>query len=113
MEGPGGTGAKVAPALRGWTHLRFEVTEEPTAGTEGARFSYTPQLGIFHAVTGVHGDLMIPEDRLRSARVKASQGDTSVEHQIDLLLGKPWDDELEPFRHAGDGACVRWLHQVV
>ncbi|MHB1008995.1 MAG: DUF3145 family protein, partial [Propionibacteriaceae bacterium] len=29
------------------------------------------------------------------------------------LLGAPWDDELEPFRYAGDGAPVRWLHQVV
>ena len=29
------------------------------------------------------------------------------------LLGKAWDDELEPFRYAGDGAPVRWLHQVV
>ncbi|HZV27785.1 MAG TPA: DUF3145 family protein, partial [Acidothermaceae bacterium] len=29
------------------------------------------------------------------------------------LLGEPWDDELEPFRYAGDGAPVRWLHQVV
>ena len=25
----------------------------------------------------------------------------------------PWDDELESFRHAGEGAPVRWLHQVV
>ena len=28
------------------------------------------------------------------------------------LLGGPWDAELESFRHAGDGAPVRWLHQV-
>ena len=27
-----------------------------------------------------------------------------------LLLGQPWDDELEPFRRAGDGAPVRWLN---
>ena len=33
--------------------------------------------------------------------------------EIDNLLGKPWDDELETFRHAGEGAPVRWLHQVV
>jgi hypothetical protein len=30
-----------------------------------------------------------------------------------MLLGQAWDDELEPFRHAGDGAPVRWLHEVV
>ena len=36
-----------------------------------------------------------------------------LEVEIDKLLGKPWDDELETFRHAGEGAPVRWLHQVV
>jgi uncharacterized protein DUF3145 len=112
-----GTAAAIASALRGWNHLRFEVTEEPTAtgqgGTEGARYSYTPGLGIFHAVIGVHGDIMIPEDRLKAAVVKASLGETALANEIDRLLGKPWDDELETFRHAGEGAPVRWLHQVV
>lgn len=108
-----GTAAAVASALRGWNHLRFEITEEPTAGAEGARYSYTPELGIFHAVTGLHGDIMIPEDRLKAAVVKAALGDTTLPNEIDKLLGKAWDDELETFRYAGDGAPVRWLHQVV
>ncbi len=115
--GETGTAAALASALRGWDRLRFEVTEEPTmsgqGGTEGARYSYTPSLGVFHAVTGIHGDIMIPEDRLKAAVVKAALGDTTVLAEIDRLLGKPWDDELETFRHAGDGAPVRWLHQVV
>jgi hypothetical protein len=34
----------------------------------------------------------------------------SLEAELSLLLGQPWDDELEPFRRAGDGAPVRWLH---
>jgi hypothetical protein len=34
----------------------------------------------------------------------------SLEDEIARLLGQPWDDELEPFRCAGDGAPVRWLH---
>ncbi|HSO70805.1 MAG TPA: DUF3145 family protein, partial [Arachnia sp.] len=25
----------------------------------------------------------------------------------------PWDEELDVFRHAGEDAPVRWLHQVV
>ena len=106
--GDSGTAAAIASALRGWNHLRFEITEEPTSSSEGSRYSYTPELGVFHAVTGLHGDIMIPEDRL-----KAALGDTSLMSEIDKLLGKPWDDELETFRHAGDGAPVRWLHQVV
>ena len=112
-SGENGTAAAITSALRGWNHLRFEVTEEPTTSTEGSRFSYTPALGVFHAVTGLHGDIMIPEDRLKAAVVKATLGDTTLVAEIDKLLGKPWDDELETFRHAGDGAPVRWLHQVV
>ena len=108
-----GTASKLASALRGWHLLRFEVTAEPCATAEGERYSATPDLGIFHAVTGMHGDIMIPEDRLKAAVVKAALGDTTLLLEIDKLLGKPWDDELETFRHAGDGAPVRWLHQVV
>ncbi|MGN6252885.1 MAG: DUF3145 domain-containing protein [Marmoricola sp.] len=111
--GPAGTAAAVTSALRGWNHLRFEITEEPTSATEGARYSYTPELGVFHAVTGLHGDLMIPEDRLKAAMLKASLGDTTLELEVDKLLGRAWDDELEAFRYAGEGAPVRWLHQVV
>lgn len=111
--GAAGTAAAVSSALRGWNHLRFEITEEPTASTEGERFSCTPDLGIFHAVTGPHGDIMIPEDRLKAAVVKAALGETTLLLEIDKLLGKPWDDELESFRYAGEGAPVRWLHQVV
>jgi hypothetical protein len=32
---------------------------------------------------------------------------------LSALLGRAWDEELEPFRYAGDGAPVRWLHKVV
>ena len=35
-----------------------------------------------------------------------------LQEEIDLLLGVPWDDELEPFRFAGEGSPVRWLHKV-
>lgn len=111
--GPVGASASVASALKGWSHLRFEITEEPTATSEGVRFSYTPELGVFHAVTGLHGDIMIPEDRLKAAMVRSSMGEVALDLEIDKLLGKPWDDELETFRHAGEGAPVRWLHHVV
>jgi hypothetical protein len=113
FSGEPGTAAAIASSLRGWNHLRFEITEDPTAQSEGARFSYTPDLGVFHAVTGLHGDIMIPEDRLKAAVVKAAVGETTLLVEIDKLLGKPWDDELETFRHAGEGAPVRWLHHVV
>jgi hypothetical protein len=108
-----GKAALFASTLRGWDQLLFEVTEDPTVVSEGARFSFTPELGIYHAVTGLHGDVMIPEDRLRAAVAKAAIGDRPLVSEIDLLLGKDWDDALDAFRHAGDGAPVRWLHHVV
>ena len=58
--GTPGTGAQLASALRGWAHLRYEVTEEPSQGVDGGRWSHTPELGIFHAVTDVHGNIMVP-----------------------------------------------------
>jgi len=111
--GPTGTAARLASALKGWQKIRFEATEEASSGTEGERYSYTPTLGVFHAITGIHGDIMIPEDRIRHAMALSSLGGRSIEACLDELLGKPWDDELEPFRHAGDGTPVRWLHEVV
>jgi len=112
-QAPVGTAASLASTLRGWDLLRFEITEEPTATSEGARYSFTPSLGIFHAMTGLHGDVLIPEDRIRAFRVKAAQGEITMDEALDGLLGVKWDAELEPFRQAGEGAPVRWLHQVI
>jgi hypothetical protein len=55
----------------------------------------------------------VPEDRIRLAILDAEEGKSLLPEALDLLLGRPWDDELETFRHAGDGAPVRWLHQVI
>ena len=112
-QAPVGSAAALASVLRGWDLMRFEITEEPTATSEGARYSFTPTLGIFHAMTGLHGDVLIPEDRIKAFRVKAAQGDITMDEALDGLLGVKWDAELEPFRQAGEGAPVRWLHQVI
>jgi hypothetical protein len=111
-QGPVGTAAAMTSALRSWERLMFEVTEDPTPGSEGMRYSSTPELGVFAATTGLHGDIMIPEERLRAAVVKAALGETTLEIEVDRLLGRPWDVALEPLRHAGEGAPVRWLHHV-
>ena len=106
-----GSCARLASALRGWEHLRYEVTEEPTATTDGGRWSHTPALGIFHAQMDTVGNVVVPEDRIRAAL----EGATSLEalrEGLDLALGQAWDDELEPCRYAGAGAPVRWLNRV-
>ncbi|WP_083450144.1 DUF3145 domain-containing protein [Luteipulveratus mongoliensis] len=110
--GEPGTGARIASSLRGWEHLRYEVTEEPSPGCDGSRWSHTPDLGIHHTWTSASGDAIVNEDRLRSA-LAASQGDPE-QFRVEMaeLLGAAWDQELEPFRVAGEGATVRWLHRV-
>lgn len=108
-----GVAAEVVSNLHGWGRIRLEVTEEPTATTEGQRYAATPGLGIFRATVGLHGDIQVPEERLRGALARAALAGAPVEDEIAELLGSRWDAELEPFRYAGDGAAVRWLHQVV
>jgi hypothetical protein len=44
---------------------------------------------------------------------RAGRDGLDLAAEVERLLGKPWDDELETFRWAGEGAPVRWLHQVV
>ncbi len=107
-----GTAGAIASALAGWNRLRFEVTEDSSVGCDGVRHCYTPDLGLFSAVTGANGDIMVSEDRLRSVMMLASQGVAggSLEDDLGRLLGTACDNEQEPFRRAADGAPVRWLN---
>jgi hypothetical protein len=107
-----GTAGAIASALAGWNRLRFEVTEDSSSGCDGVRHCYTPDLGLFSAVTGANGDIMVSEDRLRSVMMLASgeAAGGSLEDELGRLLGTAWDNELEPFRRAADGAPVRWLN---
>jgi Protein of unknown function (DUF3145) len=138
-QGRPGVSAAITSALAAWNRLRFEVTEEASSGCDAVRYSHTPSLGTFSAVTSACGDIMVPEARLRAAMTLAAVGmpsrndggqpgvedveslvdmhgprhpalGGSLEDELALLLGQPWDHELEPFRHAADGAPVRWLH---
>jgi len=105
-----GTAAAIASSLMGWQRIRFEITEDASPGVDGSRHAYTPSLGPFTAVIGANGDILVPENRLRTAMMLAAQGRVVLEEELDRLLGKPWDEELESFRYAGEGAPVRWLH---
>lgn len=111
-EGAPGSGAVLASALRGWDHLRFEVTEDAGRGTDGGRWLHTPGLGIFHAQTDSVGNIVVPEDRIRSAMDSAGANAIDLHRELRLALGQSWDDELEPFRQASDLNAVVWLHHV-
>src|SRR3954468_19840436 len=107
-RGPAGTAGRIAAAMRGWPLVRCEVTEEPSDGSDGERYSMTPDLGVFRAAMSGNGDVLVQEDRLRAV-VANAEDLPSLRHAIERLLGTPWDMELEAYRHAGDGSPVRWL----
>ena len=106
-----GTAGRIAAALRSWSMLRFEVTEDPSSGYDGERIVYVPGRGVYRTTIGANGDIMIGEQQLR-ALVATARGAEDYAHTLDRLLGAAWDVELEPYRQAGDGAPVTWLHQV-
>ena len=97
-------------SLRGRSVLAVDYWDIHSFGEGPAQWDYGDW---HHAVMGVHGDIVIPEDRLRAAMIDAEHGDMTLPHALDQLQGQAWDDELETFRYAGDGAPVRWLHQVI
>ena len=125
-QGQPGMAGEITSALAGWNRLRFEVTEEASPGYDAMRFSYTPALGVFSAVTMANGDVLVPENRLRAAMTLTAapagvarlghggaeswDAPSALEEELARLLGEPWDFELEPFRCAADGAPVRWLN---
>ena len=111
-EGAPGSAAAIASALHGWDQVRFEVTEDSGLGTDGGRWLHTPGLGVYYAQTDTVGNIVIPEDRVRYAMEVAGANALELHRELRLALGQAWDDELEPFRHAGDLNAVVWLHNV-
>lgn len=111
-EGAPGTGAAISSALRGWEHLRYEVTEDAGHGHDGGRWMHTPDLGVFHAQTDSAGNMVIPEDRVRYALESAGANAFELHRELRIALGQAWDDELEAFRHAHADAPIVWLHKV-
>ena len=89
--------------------LRFEVTEDPSPGTDGERFSHVPGLGLWHGRTSANGDIVLGEDQVRTA---LGAGRDALARRLDDMLGTRWDDALEEFRVAGDGVAVARLHRV-
>ena len=73
---------------------------------------HTPDLGIHFAQTDTAGNVVIGEDRVRYAMEIAAGNAIELQRELDVALGSAWDEELEPFRHAGDDVRVVWLHKV-
>jgi hypothetical protein len=110
-SGKPGTGGELAAALRQWPMIRFEVTEDPSPGVDGERFMHVPGRGLFRGSTSANGDIVLPEDLLRTV-VASARGYDTLAHALEKALGGPWDAELEPYRLAGDGVPLTLLTRV-
>jgi hypothetical protein len=110
--GKQGMGARIASSLLAFRQVRYEVTEDPSDGHEGERFAATPELGLFRATIGAHGDVMVHEERLRGLLVQSRATGESVAEDIRRLIGQPWDEELEVFRVTHSDSNIRVLHNV-
>lgn len=110
-SGAAGTAGKLAKALKAWPMLRFEITEEASPGADGERICHVPGRGVWRAAMSANGDVMLGEDQLRSVLTAATSLD-ALQHKLSDLLGAHVDAELEPYRRAGEGTAVTWLHQV-
>ena len=110
--GAPGTGVKITAALKPFSGIRYEVTEEPSPGLNGMRWCFTPALGQHSAWMAPNGDTLVGEQQLKEVLLYAQGSTEAVADMLEELLGTAWDAELEVFRHAGEGAPVRWLHKV-
>lgn len=92
-----GTAAAIADGLRSLGAVTFEVTEDAAPGVDGERFSFVPGLGLFRAATNAVGDVVVDENQLAAA-VRDSPNAEALRERLARLIGRPWDNVLEPLR---------------
>ena len=90
-----GSGAKIVNALKSWSYLIFELSEFNSS--EGSIYFYTKEFGLYRGSINSQGQIVVSEDMLKSAITQnLSQSDLTI--ALEKLMGRPWDDFLEPFR---------------
>ncbi len=72
----------------------------------------TPELGIHRVPVDALGEGLVVESRLRMLVEKCGDDVVALREGINALIGAEWEAELEPFRWAGEGADVRWVHRT-
>ena len=110
--GPTGLCARIVSNLSKWGKLRLEAIQEPINNSLGERFSVTPELGIFRAEINSLGETLLSESKIKNGIERSKQEGESIENELTFLLGKPWDDDLEPFRNSSSGTTVRWISKT-
>ena len=90
-----GSGSKLASALASWHYLRFEIFEAVLDSGELIR--YTPELGILRNQTDGAGNILLTDLQISNALINSFEED-ELREAINRILGKPWEDVLEPLR---------------
>lgn len=106
-----GSAGRIAQALATWQMLRFEVTEDATPGADGEQICHIPGRGLWRSAISASGDVVIGEAQVAAILAKATCLD-DARAKLQAVLGADVDRELEPYRRAGDGSAITWLHQV-
>ena len=96
------TGPKLVSNLKGWHYITFELFESPTNGSDGSLYMFTPDLGLFRGTVGPHGDLMFNENQIQKI-LDENLRTVTVLDSLETLMGKKWDEVLNPFRHVAMG----------
>jgi hypothetical protein len=104
FSAPADSAATLASAFMNLKQLSFEVIKHPSPESSGARWCFTPALGMFHSATDEAGNLVVNENQLRLAMERAGSNALKLQAEIRRMLGQAWDDELEPFRELVGGA---------
>lgn len=106
-----GSGGRLASSLKKWQMVRFEVTEDATPGADGERICHLPGRGLWRAAISASGDTMLTESQIGDI-ISRANGAADLTARLSTALGADVDAELEPYRRAGDGTAITWLHQV-
>jgi Protein of unknown function (DUF3145) len=90
-----GNAGKLCSALSSWHYLRFEIFE---AGPEsGELYRFTPELGVLRNQTDAAGNILLTDMQLSNALSNSFEED-ELRDAINRILGKPWEEVLEPLR---------------
>jgi len=97
-----GTGSKLVSTLKGWHYLTFELFESSSQGSDGSLYMFAPELGLFRGTVSPTGDLVINENQIQKI-LNENLNPTLALEEIENLLGKKWDEVLDPYRHLAMG----------
>ncbi len=111
-EAPVGSATKIASTLRGWSDLRFEITEDAGPAALGVHIAHTPSLGLSSVSLDAGGSLVVNEHQIESILQGAGGDLTAVRDGFDRALGGAWERELEPFRVTRNESSLRLLRGV-